>query len=78
MSVVSLRGVAADEEKVADVKKLLTSGAFYFAWSVHGNAADLTLSAQKAARAAGAPDNRFFWNRLLHVPFVRHGIDVDR
>ena len=23
-------------------------------------------------------DFRFFWNRLLHVPFVRHGVDVDR
>ena len=56
--MVSLRGASSDEEKVADVKKLLTSGAFYFAWSVHGNTADLTLSAQKAAKSNGNPDNR--------------------
>ena len=44
---------------MTDVKKLLTSGAFYFAWSVHGNPIDLTLCAQKAARATeGATDNR--------------------
>ena len=64
MSLVSLRGVAADEEKVADVKKLLTSGAFYFAWSVHGNTVDLTLTAQKASRDTGNPDNR-------HAPFKK-------
>ena len=58
VSMVSLRGASSDEEKVADVKKLLTSGAFYFAWSVHGNTADLTLSAQKAAKSNGSPDNR--------------------
>ena len=56
--MVSLRGASSDEEKVADVKKLLTSGAFYFAWSVHGNTVDLTLSAQKAAKSNGNPDNR--------------------
>ena len=66
--MVSLRGVAADEEKVADVKKLLTSGAFYFAWSVHGSIVDLTLSAQKADRSTdGNPDNRYYSRSYLLI-----------
>ncbi len=76
VSVISLRGVPGDEEKAVDVKKLLSSGAFYFSWNTLGGPTNLTLSAQKAARTSEL-DNRFFWNRLLHVPFVRHGVDVD-
>jgi hypothetical protein len=76
VSMVSLRGVPADEEKVVDIKKLLTSGTFYFAWNVHGKSTNLTLSGQKATKTSEI-DHRFFWNRLLHIPFVRHGIDVD-
>ena len=60
--------MAADEEKMSEVKKLLTCGAFYFSWSSNPSvtALDLTLSAQKAAQAGsggggGTNDNRFFW-----------------
>ena len=60
--------MAADEEKMSEVRKLLTCGAFYFSWSSSDSATalDLTLSAQKAAQVGaggdgGKNDNRFFW-----------------
>ena len=60
--------MAADEEKMSEVKKLLTCGAFYFSWSSSESVAplDLTLSAQKVAQVGaggggGKIDNRFFW-----------------
>ena len=56
--------MAADEEKMSEVKKLLSCGTFYFSWSSSETAPpmDLTLSAQKAAQASpDVNDNRFFW-----------------
>jgi hypothetical protein len=31
--MMSMRGVASDEDRVTDIKKLLTCGTFYFAWT---------------------------------------------
>ncbi len=61
VSMVSMRGHPHDEEKVAEIKKLLCCGAFYFSWSSSERPIDLTLAAQKAARAGKRSDNRFFW-----------------
>lgn len=60
VSLVSMRGVPQDEEKVSEIKKLLTCGAFYFAWSSQDEAIDLTLASQKAVTNKET-DNRFFW-----------------
>ncbi len=62
VSMVSMRGVASDEERVSDIKKLLTCGTFYFAWSSgqDGPPIDLTLAAQKCVKF-NETDNRFFW-----------------
>ncbi len=79
VSMVSMRGHPPDEEKVAEIKKLLCCGTFYFSWAPPGGPTkpiDLTLAAQKARRGLGS-DNRFFWNRMMHIPFLRHGIDCD-
>ena len=67
-----MRGYQPDEEKVAEIKKLLCCGTFYFAWSnVSGEKPiDLTLSAQKSIKY-DQTDNRFFWNRMLYIPFIR-------
>ncbi|KAJ8299183.1 hypothetical protein KUTeg_023243 [Tegillarca granosa] len=62
---VSLRNFAGDEEKVGEVRKLLNSGTFYFAWSNTGIPWDLTLCAQRK-------------NRMLHVHFQRFGVDTDQ
>ena len=58
----SLRGYQPDEEKVAEIRKLLCCGTFYFAWSNDEKhpPIDLTLSAQKSAKFKQT-DNRFFW-----------------
>ena len=62
----SLRGYQPDEEKVAEIRKLLCCGTFYFAWSNDEKhpPIDLTLSAQKSAKFTQT-DNRFFWWVLL-------------
>ncbi|KAK3104004.1 hypothetical protein FSP39_023595 [Pinctada imbricata] len=73
----SLRNVAGDEDRVGEVRKLLNSGTFYFAWSSTGSAWDLTLCAQRKVQDHET-DNRFFWNRMLHVHFRRFGIDCDK
>ena len=57
---------------------MFTSGGAYFSWSSHGveHATDLTMSAQKVSKYPGQTDGRFFWNRMLHLPYVRAGIDT--
>lgn len=74
--MISLRGFPPDEEKVAEIKKLLCCGTFYYSWNMQqssgtnttsnlpifkGGAIDLTLAAQKVSRGCGKTDNRFFW-----------------
>ena len=68
ISMVSMRGNQADEEKVIEIKKLLCNGTFYFSWSAQGQgqgqghkALDLTLCAQKTVKTNTETDNRFFW-----------------
>ncbi|XP_061177920.1 synaptojanin-1-like [Saccostrea echinata] len=74
---LSLRNGQSDEERISEVKKLLNSGTFYFAWSAAGTTWDLTLCAQRKIQEHDT-DNRFFWNRMLHVHFQRFAIDCDR
>ena len=92
-TMISMRGPhPGGEDKVSEIKKLLTCGTFYFTWSATEEPMDLTLSCQKSGAKT---DNRFFWNRLTSsfltlpqltftifnrmcfVPFIRHGIDAD-
>ena len=60
------------------MKKLLSSGAGYFSWSSQGagQAVDLTMSAQRSYTCPGQSDSRFFWNRTLHLPYIRAGVDT--
>jgi hypothetical protein len=60
------------------VKKLLSSGAAFFSWlsQVGGDAVDLTISAQRSHTRLGRSDGRFFWNRTLHLPYIRAGIST--
>ena len=71
-----ISGYQPDEEKVAEIKKLLCNGTFYFAWSndVKESPIDLTLAAQKSAKF-NETDNRFFWNRMMYIPFIRFNIN---
>jgi synaptojanin len=56
----------------------LSSGTFYFAYSLDFSKCtfDLTLSSQ--ARYLGRPTNKkYLWNYSIHIPFRRLGVDTD-
>jgi hypothetical protein len=38
-----MRGIPTDEERVSDIKKLLTCGTFYFAWSAPDQGSPIDL-----------------------------------
>ncbi|KAK6622419.1 hypothetical protein RUM44_002230 [Polyplax serrata] len=71
---VSLRNQPQDEERVSEVRRLLNSGTFYFSWSATGEALDLTLCAQRR-KITSTTDNRFFWNRMLHIHLLRFSVN---
>ncbi|ESP04692.1 hypothetical protein LOTGIDRAFT_135750 [Lottia gigantea] len=77
VQLVPLRNEPSDEERVVEVRKLLSSGTFYFSWCQSGIPWDLSLCAQRKHQDHET-DNRFFWNRLLHVHLKRYGIDCDQ
>jgi len=67
-----------DEEIIAEVRKLLNSGTFYFSVCPGGQQPlDLTLCSQRRYEGCEA-DNRFFWNRSLHIHLQRFGIDCSQ
>ena len=57
---LSLRNQMLDDERIVEVRKLLSSGTFYFAWSASGNNFDLSLCSQRFYQSHET-DNRFFW-----------------
>uniref|UniRef100_A0A915JV85 phosphoinositide 5-phosphatase n=1 Tax=Romanomermis culicivorax TaxID=13658 RepID=A0A915JV85_ROMCU len=72
------QGVPTIDDKVVEIQKLISSGTFYFAVSTTRNQCfDLTLCSQKRFQGL-TYDHRFFWNRRLHIPFQKYGVDVDR
>jgi synaptojanin len=80
---VSLQHQQPNEDKISEVRKVLNSGTFYFSWSSGTQTQnssnvpfDITLCAQRR-RKTSETDSRFFWNRLLHIQFLRYGIDSD-
>ncbi|XP_064585363.1 synaptojanin-1 isoform X3 [Zonotrichia leucophrys gambelii] len=73
---VSLRADPADEDRVSEVRKVLNSGSFYFAWSATGVSLDLSLSAHRSMQEH-TTDNRFFWNQSLHLHLKHYGVSCD-
>ncbi|XP_013782623.1 synaptojanin-1-like [Limulus polyphemus] len=72
---ISLRNNPQDLERIQEVRKVLNSGTFYFSWSSTVNdPIDLTLCAQRSMWTQET-DNRFFWNRMLHIHLLRYGVD---
>lgn len=71
---ISLRNQPQDEERISEVRKLLNSGTFYFSWSSTVEALDITLCAQRRSKT-NITDNRFFWNRMLHIHLMRFGVN---
>ncbi|NWT07610.1 SYNJ1 protein, partial [Vireo altiloquus] len=73
---VSLRVDPTDEDRISEVRKVLNSGNFYFAWSATGVSLDLSLSAHRSMQEH-ATDNRFFWNQSLHLHLKHYGVNCD-
>uniref|UniRef100_A0A8U7MHG3 Synaptojanin-1 n=1 Tax=Corvus moneduloides TaxID=1196302 RepID=A0A8U7MHG3_CORMO len=73
---VSLRVDPTDEDRISEVRKVLNSGNFYFAWSATGVSLDLSLSAHRSMQEHST-DNRFFWNQSLHLHLKHYGVNCD-
>ncbi|XP_072302041.1 synaptojanin-1 [Eucyclogobius newberryi] len=73
---ISLNNDPADEERIAEVRKVLNSGHFYFAWSASGVSMDLSLNAHRRI-LEDTTDNRFFWNQSLHLHLKHYGVNCD-
>ncbi|XP_077198672.1 synaptojanin-1 isoform X3 [Paroedura picta] len=74
--LISLRIDPSDEERVSEVRKVLNSGNFYFAWSSTGVSLDLSLNAHRSMQEQST-DNRFFWNQSLHLHLKHYGVNCD-
>ncbi|XP_033002826.1 synaptojanin-1 isoform X11 [Lacerta agilis] len=74
--LISLRIDPSDEERVSELRKVLNSGNFYFAWSSSGVSLDLSLNAHRSMQEQST-DNRFFWNQSLHLHLKHYGVDCD-
>ncbi|XP_066988662.1 synaptojanin-1 isoform X3 [Macrobrachium rosenbergii] len=67
-----------EEPWIKETKKLLGNESFYFSTSSgSGEAMDLTLCAQRRSKTSRT-DNRFFWNRMLHLHLKRFGVDCQQ
>ncbi|XP_022094958.1 synaptojanin-1-like isoform X2 [Acanthaster planci] len=77
-SFISLRHDPGDEERITEVRKLLSSGTFYFVWSSSSQQPqfDLSLCAQRQNQDHST-DNRFFWNRTLHLHLQRYNVNCE-
>ncbi|XP_068122474.1 synaptojanin-1 [Hyperolius riggenbachi] len=73
---ISLRMDLGDEDRMSEVRKVLNSGSFYFAWSATGISLDLSLNAHRSMQEQRT-DNRFFWNQSLHLHLKHYGVDCD-
>eukprot|EP00063_Salmo_salar_P010460 XP_013985295.1 PREDICTED: synaptojanin-1 isoform X5 [Salmo salar] len=73
---VSLKNDPSDDDRIADVRKVLNSGNFYFAWSSSGISMDLSLNAHRRIKE-DTTDNRFFWNQSLHLHLKHYGVNCD-
>nr|XP_023485803.1 synaptojanin-1 isoform X9 [Equus caballus] len=73
---ISLRIDSSDEDRISEVRKVLNSGNFYFAWSASGVSLDLSLNAHRSMQEH-TTDNRFFWNQSLHLHLKHYGVNCD-
>ncbi|XP_071758921.2 synaptojanin-1 isoform X3 [Centroberyx gerrardi] len=73
---ISLKNDPGDEDRISEVRKVLNSGHFYFAWSATGVSMDLSLNAHRRT-LEDTTDNRFFWNQSLHLHLKHYGVNCD-
>nr|XP_045612351.1 synaptojanin-1-like isoform X2 [Procambarus clarkii] len=67
-----------EESWIKEMKKLLGNESFFFSVSTgNAEALDLTLCAQRRFKT-NRTDNRYFWNRMLHLHLKRFGVDCQQ
>ncbi|XP_076055462.1 synaptojanin isoform X2 [Oratosquilla oratoria] len=67
-----------EDQWMKEMKKVLGNESFYFSLpNGPGEQLDLTLCAQRRTRTSKT-DNKFFWNRMLHLHPKRFGIDCEQ
>ncbi|KAH0519989.1 Synaptojanin-2 [Microtus ochrogaster] len=72
--ICPLQEEAKEDDRLLALKKILSSGVFYFAWPNDGSSFDLTIRAQKQGDDCSEWGTSFFWNQLLHVPLRQHQV----
>ncbi|XP_073927565.1 synaptojanin-2 isoform X3 [Castor canadensis] len=70
-----LQEEAKEEDRLLALRKILSSGVFYFAWPNDGSCFDLTVRVQKQNDDSSEWGTSFFWNQLLHVPLRQHQVN---
>lgn len=80
VKTISLQEELTEHPRLIDMRKLLSTGTFYFSRSLESSDTaldfDLFLCAQRRVKT-NQTDNNFFWNKLLFLPFIRYEIDTD-
>lgn len=56
-----LQEEAKEEERLSALRKILSSGIFYFAWPNEGSRFDLTVRAQRQGEDSADCGDSFFW-----------------
>ncbi|XP_004856884.1 synaptojanin-2 isoform X2 [Heterocephalus glaber] len=69
-----LQEEAREEDRLLALRKILSSGVFYFSWPNDGSRFDLTVRVQKQGDDSSEWGNAFFWNQLLHMPLRQHQV----
>lgn len=69
-----LQEEAKEEERLSALRKILSSGIFYFASPIEGSRFDLTVRAQRQGEDSADCGDSFFWNQRLHVPLRQHQV----
>ncbi|XP_069866482.1 synaptojanin-2 isoform X2 [Dipodomys merriami] len=69
-----LQEEAREEDRLLALRKILSSGVFYFSWPNDSSCFDLTIRAQKQGDDSSDWGTSFFWNQLLHVPLRQHQV----
>uniref|UniRef100_A0A914V0H9 Phosphatidylinositol-3-phosphatase SAC1 n=1 Tax=Plectus sambesii TaxID=2011161 RepID=A0A914V0H9_9BILA len=66
------------DDRITEMQKLMSNGMFYFAFAAdQSQLIDLSLCSQKRHQGS-ISDYRFFWNRTLHLPLQRFGVDTSK
>uniref|UniRef100_A0A8C4LGX1 Synaptojanin-1 n=1 Tax=Equus asinus asinus TaxID=83772 RepID=A0A8C4LGX1_EQUAS len=74
---ISLRIDSSDEDRISEVRKVLNSGNFYFAWSASGVSLDLSLNLGDLGHSRFNILSFSARNQSLHLHLKHYGVNCD-